>query len=106
MRKLVLTAIAGSICAVFGSAYADSTVGNNDTIRLAQGSISGPKPVPENSEKGVQTPRSVPDNRPDAISKGETGRATGPGAARRTGSPMETERAPPPQSRAQGKRLI
>ena len=57
MKKLLLTALAGSMCVVFSGAY-------------AQGAVSGPKPVP-NSEKGVKTPTGVPDTRPDAVGKGE-----------------------------------
>jgi hypothetical protein len=97
MRKLVLTAIAGSICAVFGSAYADSSVGNNDTIRLAQGAISGPKAVPDNSDKGVKTPRNVPETRPDAMSKPEPAVkpvAPAPAAMSAPPPPMEEDRAP------------
>ena len=92
MRKLVLTAIAGSICAVFGSAYADSTVSNNDTIRLAQ---AAPNP-PQSSEKGVITPKSTSETQgPKGDPKPAAARpAPAPAAAPAPAPAMETERAP------------
>lgn len=96
MKKLVLTVIAGSVCALFGSAYADSS----NPLRLAQapGSTSAGAPP---SEKGSATPRQPPDSRMDAApgpkgaTKAAPPAASTPAPAASAPAPaMETEKAP------------
>ena len=58
MKKLILTVMAGSLCAVFGTAYAPS----NPTA---------PGATPSSSQ-GVKTPLQTEDSRPDLRGKGAT----------------------------------
>ena len=70
MKKLMMTVVAGSLCAAFGGAYAQGTPGP-----------SGAQSTPT-SKTGVQTPKQVDDNRMAQGGKGgDKSAATGAGAS-------------------------
>ena len=71
MKKLMMTVVAGSLCAAFGGAYAQGTPGP-----------SGAQATPT-SKTGVQTPKQVDDNR---MAQGGKGGATTGAGASTTGS--------------------
>lgn len=64
MKKLMMTVIAGSLCAAFGSAFAQGTPGP-----------SGAQATPS-SKTGVQTPKQTDDTRMD-VGKGAKGASAG-----------------------------
>ena len=87
MKKLMLTVIAGSLCAAFGTVYAQGTPGP-----------SGAQATPS-SKVGVETPKQTDDNRPD-VGKGAAPKraATAPPApaAAPAPAPSADMSAPPP----------
>ena len=74
MKKLMMTVVAGSLCAAFGSAYAQGTPGP-----------SGAQATPT-SKTGVQTPRQVDDNRMAQGGKGDAKAASTTGSSTTGGS--------------------
>ena len=62
MKKLMLTVVAGAVCAVFGSAYAQS----NPNTSLS-------------SDQGMKTPKQTDDNRMDIRAKGASNTQSGGG---------------------------
>lgn len=85
MKKLMMTVIAGSLCAAFGSVYADTSAGR-DTIQLAQAGSTSPTPGASLQDKGKKGMPSSPNETQGPGSAAQAAGAKGSASAGTTGA--------------------